>query len=88
MPKEWPNHVSLNEPRKDYSFSTISKYLYEYFPLTVSPHSDLEKGINVSIKLEKPTEKMFSLQCGPAYLEEYLMPLNRQTDRHWLREVL
>ncbi|KAM7103512.1 LOW QUALITY PROTEIN: protein FAM227B [Ciconia maguari] len=44
--------------------------------LDVFTHS--EKRINTCItELEKHAEKKFSLQCGPAYLEEHLMPLNR-----------
>ncbi|XP_076204805.1 LOW QUALITY PROTEIN: protein FAM227B [Aptenodytes patagonicus] len=86
----WPSCISLDEPyslvdklQKDYSFNAICKYLYEHVPLNVSPLSDLEKRINTCItELEKHAEKIFSLRCGPAYLEEHLTALeqsNRQT---------
>jgi len=52
--------------------------MYEHVPVSVSPLSDLEKRINTCItELKKHAEKVFSLQCGPAYLEEHLTALEQ-----------
>ncbi|XP_062440013.1 protein FAM227B [Rhea pennata] len=80
--KEWPRFLFLDEPyslvdklQKDYSFEAISKYLHENVPLNISPLSGLEKRVNACItKLEEHAQKIFSLQHGPGYLEEHLIP--------------
>ncbi|XP_015728418.1 protein FAM227B-like isoform X2 [Coturnix japonica] len=79
--KDWPRYVCLEEPyslvenlRKDCSFSAVSKSLYEHASLTVSSLSDLEKRMNTCLtELEKHAERILSLQCGPASLEEQLI---------------
>nr|XP_025952858.1 protein FAM227B isoform X2 [Dromaius novaehollandiae] len=83
--KEWPRFLFLDEPyslvdqlQKDCSFDAVSKYLHENVPLNINPLSDLEKRINACItELEEHAEKIFSLQHGPAYLEEHLTPLEQ-----------
>ncbi|XP_055572205.1 uncharacterized protein LOC114015106 [Falco cherrug] len=87
--KEWSSCISLNEPyslvvklQKDYSFSALCRYLCEHVPLNISPLSDLEKRRNTCItELGKHAEKVFSLQRGPAYLEEHLTAL-QQSNPH------
>ncbi|XP_021263639.1 protein FAM227B isoform X2 [Numida meleagris] len=79
--KDWPRDVFLDEPyslvdnlRKDCSIRAVSKSLYEHAPLTFSSLSDLEKRMNTClIVLKKHAERIFSLQCGPASLEEQLI---------------
>ncbi|XP_040426619.1 protein FAM227B [Cygnus olor] len=84
--KSWPRCVSLDEPhslvdklQKDCSFNALSKSLYEHVPLNISSLSDLENRINSCItELKKHAEKIHSLQCGPAYLEEQLIDLEQK----------
>ncbi|XP_068551562.1 protein FAM227B [Anas acuta] len=84
--KSWPRCISLDEPhslvdklQKDCSFNALSKSLYEHVPLNVSSLSDLENRIKSCITdLKKHAEKISSLQCGPAYLEEQLIDLEQK----------
>ena len=48
-------------------------------PLNDSPLSDLQERISTYdiVELEKHAEKIFSLHCGPAYLEEHLTALEQ-----------
>ncbi|XP_042680693.1 protein FAM227B-like [Centrocercus urophasianus] len=78
--KDWPRYVCLDEPylvdnlRKDCSFSAVAKRLCEHAPLTVSSLSDFEKRMNTClVELKKHAVRIFSLQCGPASLEEQLI---------------
>ncbi|KAM8804400.1 protein FAM227B [Eudromia elegans] len=83
--KEWPKFLFLDEPyslvdelQKDYSFDAVSKYLHENVPLNISPLLDLEERINAYVtELQEHAGKIFSLQHGPAYLKEHLIPLGQ-----------
>nr|XP_042697747.1 protein FAM227B [Chrysemys picta bellii] len=85
---DWPRFPFLDEDRplvdklrNDYSFDTISKFLYENAPLQSSRVSDLEKRIDeCTTELKKHAEKIFSFQQRPTEEDDHRVSLEQTND--------
>ncbi|XP_014382687.2 protein FAM227B-like [Alligator sinensis] len=82
---DWPRVPFLDDDcslvdklQKDYSFSAISKCLYENVPLSIKPISDLEKRINeCTMELKEHAEKILSLERRQVEMDSHLISLEQ-----------